>query len=154
MAELGMNGQWMGTYAGSNTGVIIVNVDDRGSYYQGVAYLHEHDSKIPSTAAGFRTPDKSKTFKTRTTGIVPIDPRTKEIGRWDQVKDLYGEGAGISTYADVTGSWDDSKLTLDWSTDAGVKGTCVLPRSEAGKASTLVPLEKDWGEYKKYVAGL
>jgi len=40
MNRLTMNGQWIGDIAGDATGKIIVNIDKRGSTYEGVAYIH------------------------------------------------------------------------------------------------------------------
>ena len=42
-----MKGQWIGNYTGSSPGMIIVNVDERSTHYQGVAYLHESNPAIP-----------------------------------------------------------------------------------------------------------
>ncbi len=148
-----MNGQWIGRYTGSSEGMVIVNIDDRGTYYEGVAYLHEDDLAIPGTAASFKTRNKDHAFQVRTGIILPINPRTGLVDDWESIKLLY-PNAGISNYADVTGSWDETSLTLNWTTDARINGTCVLPRSKAGQPSELVALEKGWDEYKAYVAGL
>ena len=56
----GLNGQWIGTYGGSSQGTIMVNVDERNSNYQGVAYLFSDDIRLPGTAVAFRTQDKSR----------------------------------------------------------------------------------------------
>src|SRR5437016_11186449 len=148
-----MNGQWIGRYTGASEGMIIVNVDDRGAFYQEVAYLHDGNPALPGIAALFKTPNEERHFQVRTDVIIAINPQTGLADLWDNVKQRY-PGAAISTYADVTGSWDDASLTLAWKTDIGVNGTCVLPRSKADQPSTLVAMEKRWDEYKAYVAGL
>src|SRR5207247_1209199 len=148
-----MNGQWIGRYTGSSQGSIIVNVDDRGAFYQGVAYLHDGNPALPGIAASFKTTDKERRFQVRTEAILPINRQTGLDDLWENVKDQY-PGVGISNYADVTGSWDDASLTLEWKTDTGLNGTCALPRSQAEQPSTLVPLEKRWEEFKTYVASL
>jgi len=142
-----MNGQWIGRYTGSSQGTIIVNVDDRGAFYQGVAYLHDGDPALPGIAASFRTPNKARNLQVRTDAIAAINPQTGLADLWDNVQQRY-PGARISTYADVTGSWDDASLTLNCTTDIGIIGTCVLPRSQAGQPSTLGPMEMGWDEYK------
>jgi hypothetical protein len=50
-----MKGQWIGTYSGDTTGLIIVNIDELPTCFQGVAYLNEGNNQIPSAAAFFRT---------------------------------------------------------------------------------------------------
>ena len=66
-----MKGQWIGPYTGSTDGLIIVNVDERPSLYQEVAYLNESDETLPSTAAFFRTQNKDKDFRFRTDLVLP-----------------------------------------------------------------------------------
>jgi len=149
-----MKGQWIGSYTGSTTGTIIVNIDERSSHYQGVAYLNESDRAVPSTAAFFRTENKEKDFQCRTGLILPIDPLSGTTAPWDGVKRHYPENMAVSKYADVTGSWGNDSLTLSWTTDIGATGTSVLPRSMADKPSELVALNKEWRAYQEYVASL
>lgn len=146
-----MNGQWLDVF---DWGTLIVNVDERESFYQGVAYLLERDAKIPSTASFFRTQDKGHEFRFRTDAILPVDPLSGSIGNWEDVKQKYTEDVTLSKYADVSGQWDDQSLRLNWTTDTGMNGDCALPRSKAGQPSDLAPLEKDWGTYKAYVSSL
>jgi len=51
MNRLGMNGQWIGDIAGDATGKIIVNVDKRGSTYEGLAHIHDDDPDMPISVA-------------------------------------------------------------------------------------------------------
>src|ERR1022692_4953401 len=101
-----MQGQWIGTYTGSNDGTIIVNADDRGSFYSGVAFLHPSDARIPGVAASFQTVNKDQSFEFRP-ALAPIDPRNGLATNWDEVRALFPEG-GISFEAHVTGSYDNS----------------------------------------------
>ncbi len=54
-----MKGQWIGRYTGDVEGQIIINIDDLGKKFGGVAFLLPDDSKMPSTAAYFQTENKS-----------------------------------------------------------------------------------------------
>lgn len=134
--------------------MIVINVDERQSHYQGMAHLHEDDRRFPGTVAAFRTQNKDRDTHFRTDWILPIDPISGKTASWESIKDRYPPDTVPSQYADVSGSWDDDSLTLSWVTDVGATGSCVLPRSRAGKPSELVALDKDWGTYKEYVAGL
>lgn len=147
-----MQGQWLGTYTGTSTGAIMVNIDERESCYQGTAYLVEDNPIGFVPAASFKTTDKNSNFTFRTDPIRPVS----ELGLfldWEQVKKAF-PGHNFSQYADVTGSWDAGSLKLQWSTDIGAKGTCTLPRSRASQSSELVAVEKDWDSYKKHVTTL
>ena len=134
--------------------MIIVNIDEFQSHYEGVAYLSEDDKTIPSAAVRFRTRDKSSDFNFRTHGILPIDPRTSMTGSWEDVKKNYAVGAVISQFADISGSCGPDSLQFSWVTDTKTTGSSMLPRSRADKASDLVPLNKRWEEYKTHVAAL
>lgn len=149
-----MNGQWIGNYTGTTNGLIVANIDERRAHYQGVAYLNEQDKNLPSVAALFRTTDKSQDFQFRTDAILPVNPISGIPDAWDRVKGHYSSDVVLSEYADVHGSWDDSTLSLKWTTSVCVEGECVLPRTKAGDDSDLVPLEKGWNDYKTYVSSL
>src|SRR5439155_24416947 len=148
-----MNGQWIGNYTGTSPGMIVVNVDERSTHYEGVAYLNENQPTLPSTAASFRTINKDRSFHFQTNVILPINPATGLVDLWDNVKARY-PGAGVSARADVQGSWDESRLTMRWDTETGVHGECELPRSKGDQPSELAALEKRWSEYKEYVTTL
>ena len=148
-----MNGQWIGTYSGSSAGTIIANIDERPLNYEGVVYLLEKDQAIPSSAARFKTADKATQFRVGTHEIYALNKVGLPIA-WEQIKDEYGKNVTFSRNADVTGAWSEDSLTLSWETDSGVKGSCILPRSQADKPSTLVPLQKTWSEFKEYVTRL
>jgi hypothetical protein len=152
-----MNGQWRGKYSGSRQGTITVNVDERPSSYEGVAYLDDDDTQtIPSAAASFRTLDKNHSFKFRTLAMLPINRFSgfpMPLSDWEtHLKKDYPAGVVVSKWADVTGSWTDKELKLSWKSDIGVEGNCALTKLAAGQPSELSPLKRNWREYKEYVA--
>jgi hypothetical protein len=149
-----MNGQWMGKYNGSNEGLIIVNIDEGRSYFEGIAFLNESNPALPTVVAGFKTENKNKRFRLRTGVILPINPKTALIDSWENVKSLYDEQVGISEYADVDGNWNKNFLKLSWTTSIGTYGSCNLPKSKADQPSEYIPVNKNWTEYKKYVSRL
>jgi hypothetical protein len=151
-----LNGQWMGQYAGTTGGRIILNIDERETAYQGSAYLVPGDAKtLPATAAFFGTSDKNvSTFQFRTDAILAIDPDTLSAVPWEKVKHRFPETIAFSQYADATGSLDDDSLKLSWKSDLDATGECTLPRSAAGKPSELAAASMNWPEYKAHVAAL
>jgi hypothetical protein len=149
-----MNGQWIGKHTGSYDGTIIVNIDERPSHYQGIAYQQPADQGLPVVATSFRTTDKATPFQCRTDIIAPYNPSTSLIDTWENVRRYYGSNVVLAQFADITGSWNSDALSLSWTTDTGDTGSCVLPRSKAGESSELTPLNKDWESYKAYVAAL
>jgi hypothetical protein len=151
-----MKGQWIGEYSGSNGGLIIANIDERPSQFEGVAYLNESNKSLPSTVAAFRTNNKDRQFKFRTGLIAAINPFNGTTDSWEKLQQYFGPGISIPEFADVEGSWDDKTLKLSWVTNIGTHGSCVLPRSKADQPSELVarPEARDWSGYKQYVSKL
>jgi len=143
-----MQGQWIGEYSGSNRGVIIVNVDEFPSYFEGFAYINDSNPKLASTAAFFRTADKRETFKFRTLHLGVVDPRTGLPDTWNNVRHLYPDSLNMPLYADVEGSWNETVLTLSWRTNIETHGACTLPRSKADQPSDLVPVQYNWAQFK------
>jgi hypothetical protein len=149
-----MKGQWIGSYDGSTAGDITINVDELEEFFQGVAYLHANDSTLPSTATFFSTPNKNSPVQFRADLIHAIDPTSGDALPWDKVKAHYPSIVSFSKYADVTASWNDGSLRLDWITNTGLRGNSALPKSNAEMPSELQALNKDWGAFKEHVATL
>jgi hypothetical protein len=149
-----MNGQWIGTFAGSTDGTIVVNIDERQEYYEGTANLIEDDRTLPDSFVSFRTANKESQFQFRTDVILALDPKTGAGLSLEDLQKRFGQDQAFSRYADVKGTVDRESLTLSWLTDTGAEGKCPLPRSKADQPSELTPLEKNWGEFREYVSGL
>lgn len=147
-----MKGQWIGEYVGSSGGSIIINIDERTSYFEGVAYLNESNKSLPSTAAFFNTQDKGNKFQFRTNWISPINPSTGVTDSLENVMKFYDKEVVIPKYADITGTWDEEYLTLSWTSDTSTNGACTLPRSKATQPSELVPIISDWDGFRASIA--
>ena len=149
-----MKGQWIGNFSGQNQGLLMLNVDDRETHFEGIAYLNVTNKNLPSTAATFVTENKDKSFEFRTANIFPINPTNGVVDTWDNVKHFYDSQIRISEYADVKGAWDDDFIELSWTTEMGTQGSCKLPRSQADKPSNLSSRNKEWKEFKEYILTL
>ncbi len=148
---MGLNGQWLGRFGGTDPGLVVVNIDELESSYEGVAFLFNDDTTLPPTDAGFSIPGKKHTFELRTNYLLALDPTTLEPVPFDQVKPRFGS---FSQYAEVKGMLDGDTFKMTWKTDIGVEGNCSLARSKAGTPSELHAQEMNWKEYKEFVAGM
>ncbi len=149
-----MKGQWIGHYIGETSGTIILNVDERPTCFQGIAYLIDQDPNLPTTAALFKTSDKSHSLRFRTSLLLPINPHSALPDLWEKVKSHYANDVTFSNFADVNLSWDEAHLSLSWTSDIDVSGSCELTSSKAGQPSELIPLTKDWESYKTHMMSL
>jgi len=149
-----MNGQWLGKYTGTNSGRILLNIDEMNECYEGEASLYEDNNELPSVAIFFKTPNKSNPVAFKITEIYAIDRRSDEITTWEKIKDLFPPGINLSKWAQVEASWNDKELSLAWKTDLGLSCHSNLPRSKAGHPSEFVPETLNWDSYKTEVAKL
>ena len=44
-----MNGQWIGSYSGTNTGGVVADLDDARTHYAGVVFAYDNDIGTPRT---------------------------------------------------------------------------------------------------------
>jgi hypothetical protein len=136
--------------------MIVVEVDDRGSHFEGAAYTYDSNPALPSTFAILKTPNKSNQLQFQAP-LVPIDPHSYEPTHWNNIKHLYATGVTIPATANVTCNWSNLSLQLSWTTNiVGTYGSCQLPKSHAAKPSQLVPLPtiKTWADFRTYATKL
>src|SRR5689334_1542212 len=83
-----MNGQWIGRYSGTNSGLLVIDLDDMETHYEGRAFAYDDIPSLPGACAFIKTPDKTNTFQL-SLDLLPVDPRTSDPCSWDQLKALY-----------------------------------------------------------------
>jgi FRG domain len=150
-----MNGYWVGPYAGSNVGRMVLEVDDMGDHFEGCAYAYDRNPSLPSTFAIIKTSDKANRLKLKAP-LLPLHPQTGEPTEWQQVVGLYSnQDIKVPKEAEVACEWDDQHIALRWRTDIETFGSADLPKGEAAQTSTLQPLPvTSWQGFKEYVTGL
>lgn len=144
-----MQGQWQGNYQGSNSGLIIVDVDDRGTRFVGHARLFDTSHGGPLIHAVLETADKSQDFSI-TPGFFFADPHTGATLTPTDLAEKY-PGFIFPTTVEVKGKWTDSNLKIEWKTNIGTFGSADLPASSAKKTSEYTPNEISWTEFKSVI---
>lgn len=147
-----MNGQWMGRYSGTNAGAAMVDLDDKGSHYEGAALLDDDNKALPATLALIRTPDKSTAFKLEL-GILPYDRHSGLIKQWPEISDKY-PGVVFPSKATAQFNFTSQSLKVSWITDIGTSGFAELPKSKAAEKSEYVSRSLTWDEFKAYASNL
>jgi hypothetical protein len=153
-----MNGQWLGRYSGSNSGVLVIDLDDLVTYYEGRGFAYDDNyPTLPATFSIIKTPDK-------TTGcelcldLLPVNPRTGEPQPWDQIAALYPPGIAFPSKATAKLALgaDGRTLNVTWQTNIGTFGTASLPKTRAGDPTDYKPRPdvSNWLDFKNYVNSL
>jgi len=152
----GMNGQWTAHYTGSTSGLLVVDLDDMDTHYEGPMFAYDDNSFFPSVCAYITTPDKSTTFQL-SVELLPVNPRTGDLSPWDQVAPLFPPNSRFPRRAQVNISYNSSDtLNLSWTTDINTTGSADLPKSRASKPTEYKPLADiaNWSQFKSYVTSL
>jgi hypothetical protein len=146
-----MNGQWVGRYGGSNSGLLVIDIDDMGAHYQGRAYAYDDNHGMPSTFVFVQTPDKADSFRLKL-DLYPIDPRNSEPSTWEQLGSLF-PGVIFPRRAEVNFSWKGPTLKVDWKTDIETIGAAEISKTRAGEPTEYQPLPDvtNWEQFKAFI---
>ncbi|WP_413612754.1 FRG domain-containing protein [Bdellovibrio sp. HCB-110] len=149
-----MNGQWIGSYAGSSAGSIILNLDDRGTHFEGHAYAFEENNERPSTYASIITPGKGQMLEFEAL-ILPIDPISGDLVDWKDIAHLY-PGTIFGKKVAIKLEYKNSVLEFEWRTDIGSNGIATLHKSESDKPTEYSPIAEvqTWDQFKSFVSSL
>ena len=147
-----MKGQWIGKATGGNSGVIIINIDDRGIYYSGVGYFLSDRKDMPSATAYFRTENKNNesTFKIN---LQPIDPNTGFADSWENVKKNY-PNVSFSNEASVKLFVNENELCVKIVSGLGIEVQSTIIKKPLNAKSEIIGEDKSWDDYKNMVYSL
>lgn len=147
-----MNGQWIGTYGGTNQGGIIVNVDERRHNYVGMAYINDASPQLPRLAVFFETPDKANKTSFTTNSIGFVSPKDGTLQPWEEIREHYAANLVVPTGINVFIEWTSTELKLFWRTNIGSQGSCTLPATKANTPSQLVASKLSWEDFKRKIS--
>jgi hypothetical protein len=147
-----MNGQWIGSYSGTNDGLLVVELDDRGDHYGGNAFAYNNDHSAPTLIGpvGFKKDDTKFSLK------VPLNALVRGTGLYyteENFKKQYPE-VDVPKHADT--EWDVSvdTIAIKWKTDIDTAGEARLTASDGPKQSQLMPVPEvvDWHTFKDFIS--
>lgn len=149
-----MNGQWIGPYTGTNSGALVLEIDDLGDHFEGRAYAYEDNPELPSTSAFIKTENKARRFNLAA-GLAPIHKHTGELLDWEIVRKDYSNLITVPKTIETEWDWDENRVVVQWATDIGTSGIAELRKGRAGERSDYEPLEiHTWDEFRKFVREL
>jgi len=62
-----MNGQLIGRYSGTNSGVLVIDMDDMDTHYEGRVFAYDDTPSLPDAFAFIKTPTRPTPFNCRST---------------------------------------------------------------------------------------
>lgn len=137
-----MNGQWIGQYTGTNQGLLIVDLDDLGTHYEGSAAALDSNMALPPMLAMlFNVPKGQQQVQLRA-GLLPIDRATGRAVSWKDIKNNYSADVTVPSYADITWAVGTESSDISWTTNVGTSGKAIVARSKSSELSELIPFAR------------
>ena len=154
-SRIKMNGQWIGRYSGTNSGLLVIELDDVGLHYEGIACAYDDNQSLPGACAYIKTADKQNSFRA-SLQLLPIDPGTGEPADWSSIVSLFQPGVFVPQHADVQLEVCGDILNVAWKTDIATSSFAEIQRTKAGTPTEYQPLSEVtcWDEFKTYVSSL
>jgi hypothetical protein len=149
MAGLVMQGQWAGVFQGTNSGEIVVDIDDMGTFIAGHAYLYDNNPALSGILVPFTTTNKNP-VQALTVSLVPLHPNAPEVLTPAQFASLF-PNMQLSATANITMKFGPRSLRIKWQTASGTHGTAMLSPSRASRQSKYIPKRssRTWQRYKE-----
>lgn len=148
-----LQGQWIGQYAGTNTGHAMLELDEIGPSYEGRVYVFDDQTNLPSTAAYVSLPKGKPSHRIAGLQLTPLD-RDYNFSSWAQLAPQF-PGVNFPSSADTTWMISGNTITVSWVTDIGTTGGATLTRVDGSRPSTLKAIDvTNWDEFRRHVRDL
>ncbi|MDP3255384.1 FRG domain-containing protein [Bosea sp. (in: a-proteobacteria)] len=148
-----MDGQWIGRFSGSSSGVFVADLDDHQTHVEGHAFLFQDDANIPNTVAFVRTESKApqQTLTVRPAALghdgIAIPPEVL-VQRYPD--------ADFPETAMVQLQLKGRELRVKWSTPIETTGEAICKASLSDRPSALKadPEITSWAQFRQFVVRL
>lgn len=145
------DGQWLGSFKGTNTGLAMLDLDRRGGELQGSLYAFDDNLGFPGIYApiSLTASDEKVSVTLRVEPIHPTQPML--LPR----KDL-PQGVNFTEELELSLSVIDNSLVGDWKGTNGTSGTVTFNASGAELPSAVEPVEDvhSWQSFQEHVLKL
>jgi hypothetical protein len=148
-----MSGQWIGPYAGTNSGLLVLELDDVGSRYEGFAFAHSHSAE-PVMIVDVRL-EKNRPQQKVALQLLPMARGSGNILSPEDLAQKYPE-LTFPTHAESEWEIGADQINITWLTSVGTSGTAKLEKSKGGEKTELVSLGsiKTWEDFRRYATTL
>jgi len=153
---MSLSGQWITQYAGTNTGKLVIDIDNVGDHYEGTACAWEDNPQLPNSLVRIRTTSKSNSCRLEHVPVQLMDKRGSFLLP-DTIERLKANGAVLPLTADIEFDLKGNDLSVKWTTEIQTSGSAFATASKTrgGQLSDLKPLPiRTWAGFKKYVNAL
>ncbi len=148
-----MEGQWIGRYSGTNSGLIYLDVDDNTNALAGSATLID-DAAYPGSLVEFQTQNRAA-LQNLSLLILPIHPKKPQFVSTQYIQQEFPD-ISFPISASVELRQSSAGLDVAWQTNVGSTGSANLKKRPDDAASVLVPRSdiQNWADFKKFALGV
>lgn len=153
---MSLRGQWIARYSGSNTGTVVLDLDELDDGYAGTAIAWDDKPDHPNSIVKIRTSSKSDNQHFKGVPVSALDrlgnPLSEELRR-----QIHSSGGTMPETVDIDLALAGDKLSMQWSTPIGTFGSAVAsaPKTRGGSPSDLTPTPvRGWRGFKERVNSL
>jgi hypothetical protein len=147
-----MNGQWIGGYAGTNNGALIIEVDETETAFEGAVCAIDSNEASPTVFGEFTVAKGGNEFRTRI-DLAALERGTGSLYSKDMFQSKF-PSVTAPKYADTAWIVNGDQLSLMWKTDIGTEATGTALKSQAAQPSNLTTKLLSWDQFKSYATAL
>jgi FRG domain len=154
--EMSLNGQWIARYSGTNTGLLIVELDDYGDHYEGNGVLFDDRQEFPNSVVSIRTPSKATAGRIEGASIRAFDKMGNLMDK-TAIDRFKSNGFNYPDKANIDFELKGEELSIEWITSIATSGkvSAIAPKTKGGQPSEITPLPiHTWEEFKRHVNSL
>jgi hypothetical protein len=152
-----MRGQWITQYTGTNTGTVVIDLDEFQDRFEGTAIAWDDNPELPNSLVRIRTPTKAAAQHLEGVPVQAID----NLGNFlslDVIQKLRDtKGLLTPNTVNIDLALNDDGLSATWISSIGSsgRGIAVAPKTRGGLPSELHPIAiRTWDGFKKHVNAL
>lgn len=150
-----LQGQWVGSANGSNSGMVVLDLDELEDGYEGHAYLYDEAPGLPNVVAKIELGNKGVIHEKITCEVFPIHPSLPlRLSALDLAQDF--PQVSFPQFVNIDLRLESDGIHASWETNIGTSGSAVLGFSQSQEPSQVdvLPDVIDWAAFKSYALGL
>jgi hypothetical protein len=133
-----MEGQWIGTFSGTNSGLAVLDLDDAGTHFEGHAFAFDSNQSVPSVMFDVTTDGRNLQQSLTTKLIAAVRPNAPAVMSPEEVINEYPNIA-VPQEVSVNIDANSNSMNIVWETSAGTSGLAKLQKSKACTKSKYKP---------------
>jgi hypothetical protein len=137
--EMSLNGQWIARYSGTNTGLLIAELDDYGDRYEGNGVLFDDRQEFPNSVVSIRTPSKATAGRIEGAPIRAFDKMGNFMDE-PSINRFKSNGFNYPDKVNINFELKGEELSIEWITSIATSGrvSAIAQKTKGDLLSEIV----------------